>query len=250
MPLLLARAARTQRRAQEPSLEAVSDDPAISRLLTVPLAGDGLVTFTVPPRRSLERTSVVAPFLGAVESQDTHMSLVPARPGVDLGEGTLWVGGALRNSNVAITSDGTLGGGGRVDGNVDNQGTMALDAGDGFIIGGNYVQGADARLSVTLGHGALQVQGNASLDGTVHVAGARQGYVTRDREEILRVAGTRTGFFDGLTYDANRVFFQGSVSYDFQSAWLDISRLDVLAAIAADEAGFKAVADKVRAALA
>ncbi len=148
-------------------------------------------------------------------------------------EGTLWVGGALRDSDVAIASAGTLGGGGRVDGNVDNQGTMALDAGNGFSIGGNYVQGADARLAVTLGHGALQVQGNASLDGTVHVAGARQGYVTRDREEILRVAGTRSGFFDGVTYDANRVFFQGSVSYDFESVWLNITRLDVQAAASA-----------------
>ncbi|MCD9030176.1 S8 family serine peptidase [Luteimonas sp. Y-2-2-4F] len=143
-------------------------------------------------------------------------------------EGFLHLTGALRNSDVAITAGGTLGGGGRVGGDVSNQGTLALDAGEGFTVGGDYVQGAGGRLSVTIGHGLLQVQGDASLDGTVHVAGVRPGYVRSGREDFLRVDGTLSGRFSQLTYDANRVFFDGSIRYGTQTAWLDIIRLDVL----------------------
>jgi len=91
LPAMLGRIARARQDESEPHLETVVDDPTVSRLLTVPLAGDGVITFTVPPRRSLERTSVIAPFLGAVQNQDTRLNLIPARPGRDLGEGTLWV---------------------------------------------------------------------------------------------------------------------------------------------------------------
>lgn len=91
LPRMLTRIARLQQQDGEPHLEAFTDNPAMSRLLTVPLAGDGIITFSVPPRRSLERTSVIAPFLGAVQAQDTRLNLVPARPGRDLGDGTLWV---------------------------------------------------------------------------------------------------------------------------------------------------------------
>lgn len=104
----LRNAVRRQYEASEPHLETVAGDPLISRLLTVPLAGDGVITFTVPPRRTLERTSVVAPFLGAVQSQDTRLNLVPARPGMDLGEGTLWVESATgwRSDTLVRFPDG------------------------------------------------------------------------------------------------------------------------------------------------
>ena len=149
--------------------------------------------------------------------------------------GVLHLSGSLSRSNVTIGADGTLGGGGRVAGNVANGGTMALDAGDGFRIDGDYTQAAGATLSVVLGHGALQVGGDASVDGgIVHVAGARSGYVTQDREEILRVEGELDGLFDPtVTYDGDAVFFQGSLAYDLaNTVWLEITRLDVLATAA------------------
>ncbi|WP_058834409.1 S8 family serine peptidase [Luteimonas abyssi] len=142
--------------------------------------------------------------------------------------GTLAVTGTLRASDVIVAPAGTLGGGGRVGGDVINDGTLALDTGEGFAVGGDYTQGASGRLSVTVGHGALEVAGDAQLAGTAHVAGVRQGYRHRGREDILRVDGSLSGRFDQVTYDAARVFFDGIVRYGAQSAWLDIIRLDVL----------------------
>src|SRR5690554_6126066 len=72
--------------------------------------------------------------------------------------GVLHLSGSLSQSNVTIGADGTLGGGGSVAGNVTNNGTLALDAGDGFSIGGDYVQASGARLSMVLGHGGLEVE--------------------------------------------------------------------------------------------
>lgn len=110
LPQMLTRIARLQHDDREPHLESFADNPAISRLLTVPLAGDGIITFTVPPRRSLERTSVIAPFLGAVPAQDTRLNLVPARLGVELGEGTLWVLGesGWRSDTLVRFPDGAF----------------------------------------------------------------------------------------------------------------------------------------------
>ncbi len=90
-PALLRSFVRRAQDAREPQVMTVTDNPSISRLLSVPLPGAGVITASVPPRRTLERTSVVAPFLGAVQSQDTRLNLVPARPGFLLGEGTHWV---------------------------------------------------------------------------------------------------------------------------------------------------------------
>ena len=149
--------------------------------------------------------------------------------------GTLRLTGSLAETSVTITSGGTLGGGGTVVGNVSNSGVLALDAGDGFTIGGNYTQASGARLSVVLGHGGLEVGGDASIEGgVVHVAGARSGYVTQDREKVLSVGGTLTGRFDRtVSYDSNAVFFQGNLSYDLENnVWLNIDRLDVQAAAA------------------
>ena len=147
--------------------------------------------------------------------------------------GVLHLSGSLSDSSVTVAADGALGGGGSVAGNVTNSGTLMLDAGDGFDIGGNYVHGGDAVLSMVLGHGPLSVGGTATINGgTVHVAGARGGYVTQDREAVLQAAGGLGGNFDGWTYNESTLFLQGSLVYDLNNVWLDITRLDVLSAAA------------------
>ena len=88
---VLAEYARGAGVTDEMTIDEVTDNPLVTRLLRVPLGGEGVITVTVPPRRSLERTSVVAPFLGAVQSQDTRLNLVQARPGASLPEGTHWI---------------------------------------------------------------------------------------------------------------------------------------------------------------
>ncbi|WP_149193751.1 S8 family serine peptidase [Luteimonas suaedae] len=152
--------------------------------------------------------------------------------------GTLRLSGSLGNSEVSIRAGGILSGDGHVAGNVGNQGRLLLDAGDGttaLTIGGDYTHGADAELAVVLGTGALEVGGDATLEGgTVHVAGAVDGYVRQNREHVLRADGTLDGRFDGYTYD-DSLFFEGTIRYDYTGGvvWLDVTRLDVSAAVAA-----------------
>jgi signal transduction histidine kinase len=55
-----------------------TDLPNVSKLLTVPLGDGSLVTVVVPPRRSLDRTSAVAPFLGVVAESPVRLTLVDA----------------------------------------------------------------------------------------------------------------------------------------------------------------------------
>ena len=71
--LLLA--ARTQ---TAPGIMEFSDVPDMSRLLTVPLADGSLITVMVPPRRTLDRSSAVAPFLGVIAPATTRLNLVDA----------------------------------------------------------------------------------------------------------------------------------------------------------------------------
>lgn len=149
--------------------------------------------------------------------------------------GKLDVSGVLSRSDVTIGAAGTLGGGGRVAGDVANSGVLALDAGDGFTIEGDYSQGAGAVLAVTLGHGHLDVGGDASIDGgVVRVTGVRDGYVHRDREQILAVEGELDGLFHPVVdFDDEVLFFQGSLAYDLaNNVWLEIDRLDVHATVA------------------
>jgi signal transduction histidine kinase/uncharacterized membrane protein YqaE (UPF0057 family) len=60
------------------SIIEFSDVPDMSRLLTVPLADGSLITVMVPPRRTLDRTSAVAPFLGVIAPTTTRLNLVEA----------------------------------------------------------------------------------------------------------------------------------------------------------------------------
>ncbi|MEX1183905.1 MAG: ATP-binding protein [Gemmatimonadota bacterium] len=59
-----------------PQIMAFTDMPTMSRLLTVPMADGSLITVRIPPRRTLDRTSAVAPFLGIVSSSSARLNLV------------------------------------------------------------------------------------------------------------------------------------------------------------------------------
>jgi signal transduction histidine kinase len=62
----------------ESAIIEFTDHPDLSRLLTVPLANGSLVTVMVPPRRTLDRTSAIAPFLGVIAPESTRLNLVEA----------------------------------------------------------------------------------------------------------------------------------------------------------------------------
>jgi signal transduction histidine kinase len=74
-----------------PLIAQFTDLPNVSRMLTVPLPDGGLITVVVPPRRSLERTSAVAPFLGAVAPSAARLNLIEATGTEPQHESMHWV---------------------------------------------------------------------------------------------------------------------------------------------------------------
>jgi signal transduction histidine kinase len=74
-----------------PILTQFTDLPNVSKLLTVPFADGSLLTVVVPPRRSLDRTSAVAPFLGVVAQSPVRLNLIEASVPEPEGESISWV---------------------------------------------------------------------------------------------------------------------------------------------------------------
>jgi autotransporter-associated beta strand protein len=142
-------------------------------------------------------------------------------------EGTLGVTGNNTGSSFLIGPQGNLTGSGNVARNVDNNGTLSLQGVSGLTIGGNYNQTATARLAIEIGN-RLQVGGQATLNGELHVLGLKDGYVWNMREVVVNAAGGRSGTFASLT-EAPGVFLTATLGYDANQAWLDISSLNVTA---------------------
>jgi signal transduction histidine kinase len=61
-----------------PVMTQFTDLPNVSKMLTVPLADGSLITVVVPPRRSLDRASAIAPFLGAATYTSARLNLIEA----------------------------------------------------------------------------------------------------------------------------------------------------------------------------
>ncbi|MCD9027679.1 S8 family serine peptidase [Luteimonas sp. BDR2-5] len=121
--------------------------------------------------------------------------------------------------------------GARVGGDLLNRGTFSL-AGSTLTrtIDGNFQQASGGRFAWQVGS-PLQVTGTASLAGELQVAGIASGYTWQARETVLTAAGGRSGTFDSLTQGPG-VLLTATLGYDADSAWLDISRLEVTTAVA------------------
>jgi signal transduction histidine kinase len=76
-----------------PLMSQFTDLPNVNKLLTVPLADGSLITVVVPPRRSLDRTSAIAPFLGVVAESPVRLNLVEATTPPTEQESVVWEAG-------------------------------------------------------------------------------------------------------------------------------------------------------------
>ena len=123
----------------------------------------------------------------------------------------------------------------RVIGNVDNGASVILTSANAdATIEGNYIQRDGAQLMVALGVNALQVTGTATLQGGgVLVNNAVTGYVPVDgsRQALLRAQGGLSGQFNRAAVGQNGVtLLQSAYSYDSTTAWLELTRISVVAA--------------------
>lgn len=116
-------------------------------------------------------------------------------------------------------------------GNLSNGGQVSLTGAGGHTVGGNYVQGSTATLSYLVG-APLLVTGTASLNGTLQVAGKVAGYTHTAKETVVSANGGLSGTFANLTATSN-VLMTGTLSYDANKAYLNLTRLDVAATAAA-----------------
>src|SRR5690606_2029344 len=86
---LVRTALDSARLAGAPVIRAVRDAPAVSQILAVPLNDGREITVVVPPRRTLARTSALAPFLDAEPRAGAQLSLIPTRTGSEVEAGEI-----------------------------------------------------------------------------------------------------------------------------------------------------------------
>ncbi len=133
------------------------------------------------------------------------------------------------NASVSTGATLDLPGGNGVEGDLVNNGTVAIPGFGGQVraIGGDYVQGRQGTLSLPVGMW-LHVSGAVTLAGTLNINGLFPDYTYQSRENIIVADGGLTGRFDALTTSPG-VFLEATLGYDNRYAWLDITRLDVSA---------------------
>ncbi len=176
---------------------------------------------------------------------------------------TLQNSGVIR-SNVTILAqpdpDSTglqfNGGTPRVIGNVVNGGSVFLTTGNTTgTIEGNYTQQPGAQLMIALGANALQVTGNATINGGVRVHGFVSGYVPQNgtRQDLIHAAGGLNGTF---STQATSTGLQGltlvapTYGYDSNNAWLNVNQVSVTAAASGLSASAQAAAQRLEGAFA
>lgn len=172
-------------------------------------------------------------------------------------------GGVIR-SNVTILGqpdpDSTglqfNGGTPRVIGDVTNGSSVFLTtANTTGTIEGNYTQQAGAQLMIALGANALQVTGNAKIDGGVRVHGMVTGYVPQNgaRQDLIHAAGSLSGTF---STPATSTGLQGlslvssTYGYDSNNAWLNLTQVSVTAVASGLSTSAQAAAQRVQGAFA
>jgi len=164
--------------------------------------------------------------------------------------GSLNITGAVASS-VNVSALGRLGGeGGRIHGNVINNGRVN-NSGAGLTIDGNYVAAPTAVLAnqfnSTLTVGGAALLGNSHLVATTPSNSQDpSGYVTQQAGvsgKVLSAAGGVSGQFSDVSFEANGVsftpgvFIAATLSYQPQQVNLAISRTDVVSMAAAAFAG-------------
>ncbi|WP_155760328.1 autotransporter serine protease, partial [Stenotrophomonas maltophilia] len=167
--------------------------------------------------------------------------------------------GSVIRSNVTILAqpdpDSTglqfNGGTPRVIGNVVNGSSVFLTTGSTTgTIEGNYTQQAGAQLMIALGANALQVTGNATINGGVRVHGFVSGYVPQNgsRQDLIHAAGGLSGTFSSPATSSGLQglsLLQSSYGYDSNNAWLNLTQVSVTAAATGLTASAQSAAQRV-----
>ena len=130
-------------------------------------------------------------------------------------------------SGVAIAAQGTLTDTHSIGGNVANAGVLTVRGGD-VNVAGSYQQTGAGRLALELGS-VLRTGGSATLaGGDLYLIGAGSGYMANAHTNVLVANGGLTGTFSSVN-SASNVFVTATINYDANSAWLNVSQVQVTA---------------------
>ncbi|GKW12266.1 autotransporter domain-containing protein [Pectobacterium sp. IFB5596] len=139
---------------------------------------------------------------------------------------SLYVDGSIVG-NATVSEAGTLAGRGRIGGNVSNTGIVATTAEGGLTVGGNYTQGSNGLLSVTLAN-PFTVEGSAALDGTLRVGLPSDTYIVQAQETLLHSNQGISGTFSTTNLG---LFLTGNLTYGSNDVTGAFSRLNTVDAV-------------------
>jgi uncharacterized protein with beta-barrel porin domain len=115
---------------------------------------------------------------------------------------------------------------------VDNQGVFFNQGPAHTRLTGSFRQSANGEFWMVLGSDPLQIAGSAQLDGKLYVQDVAQGYVAHHQTEVLVAAGGVNGRFATLGYRPT-LLLEATIGYGSDRVWLDVDRVDVVAAATA-----------------
>ncbi|MEB2233737.1 S8 family serine peptidase [Xanthomonas campestris pv. campestris] len=145
-------------------------------------------------------------------------------------DGTLQTA-SLQSVRVDILNGATLIGAGRIAGTVSNRGSTLQVGGAVLAIGGNYTQDDFGRLALNVGD-RLNVSGTATIDGDLQLIGRRDYVVNNTTYPVLQAANGLQGTFASLSSGPAVTFLDATLSYDANTAYVSLQRMDVTAVAA------------------
>jgi len=118
-----------------------------------------------------------------------------------------------------------------INGDIANDGYLAVGPYPNATLGGSYTQGPDGTLTVYLGTDPLHFSGSAQLAGGLDIGGLAPGYVAHGQTEILIADGGVTGQFGAMSWRSG-LLLEATFGYGTDRVWLDVTRADVVATAA------------------
>lgn len=115
-----------------------------------------------------------------------------------------------------------------INGDVTNEGVLVNRERANTILTGNlFLKPGGTFMVNALGNDPLRVKGRIEIDGDLYIADLAEGYVARNRTEILAAEGGITGQFANA-YSAP--LLDATLGYDVNTVWLDVARIDARSA--------------------
>ncbi|WP_349657317.1 S8 family serine peptidase [Xanthomonas sp. 10-10] len=145
-------------------------------------------------------------------------------------DGTLQTA-SLQSARVDILHGATLIGAGRIAGTVSNRASTLQVGGAVLAIAGNYTQDDFGRLALNVGD-RLNVSGTATIDGDLQLIGRRDYVVNNTTYPVLQAVNGLQGTFASLSSGPAVTFLNATLSYDANTAYVSLQRMDVTAVAA------------------